>query len=158
MLSTQFVELNKPCKPKPELPMHICVTRPQWVKTEKDNELASPGDFLIKLLFQIFNLQREYYVLGLFCRKPWFWEVINISPMDQTKCFQLRTALLLESAYGCMTTRRLIIQWSQKILTIDITKVALRSKASNNSNITWMEYENNTFPIKDGPCPRVAHV
>ena len=29
-----------------------------------------------------------------------------------------------------------------------ITKVALRSKASNNSNITWMEYENNTFPIK----------
>ena len=77
---------------------------------------------------------------------------------DQTKCFQLRTALLWESAYGCMTTRRLIIQWSQKILIIDITKVALRSKASNNSNITWMEYENNTFPIKESPCPRVAHV
>ena len=48
--------------------------------------------------------------------KPW----INISPMDQTKLFQLRTALLWESAYGCLTTRRLIIQWSQKILTIDI--------------------------------------
>ena len=48
--------------------------------------------------------------------KPW----INISPMDQTKFFQLRTALLLESAYGCMTTRRLIIQWSKKILIIDI--------------------------------------
>ena len=106
----------------------------------------------------LFNLQRVYYVLGLFCRKPWFTEVINISPMDQTKCFQLRTALLWESAYGCMTTRRLIIQWSQKILIIDITKVALRSKASNNSNITWMEYENNTFPIKESPCPRVAHV
>ena len=40
--------------------------------------------------------------------------------MDQTKLFQLRTALLWESAYGCMTTRRLIIQWSQKILIIDI--------------------------------------
>ena len=48
--------------------------------------------------------------------KPW----INISLMDQTKLFQLRTALLWESAYGCMTTRRLIIQWSQKILIIDI--------------------------------------
>ena len=84
----------------------------------------------------------------LFCRKPWFTEVINISPMDQTKCFQLRTALLWESAYGCMTTRRLIIQWSQKILIIDITKVALRSKASNNSNITWMEYENKLFQSK----------
>ena len=48
--------------------------------------------------------------------KPW----INISPMDQTKLFQLRTALLWESAYGCMTTRRLIIQWSQKTLIIDI--------------------------------------
>ena len=40
--------------------------------------------------------------------------------MDQTKLFQLRTALLWENAYGCMTTRRLIIQWSQKILIIDI--------------------------------------
>ena len=40
--------------------------------------------------------------------------------MDQTKLFQLRTALLWESAYGCITTRRLIIQWSQKILIIDI--------------------------------------
>ena len=48
--------------------------------------------------------------------KPW----INIGLMDQTKLFQLRTALLWESAYGCMTTRRLIIQWSQKILIIDI--------------------------------------
>ena len=48
--------------------------------------------------------------------KPW----INISLMDQTKLFQLKTALLWESAYGCMTTRRLIIQWSQKILIIDI--------------------------------------
>ena len=37
-------------------------------------------------------------------------------------------------------------------------KVALRSKASNNSNITWIEYENNTFPIKESPCPRVAPV
>ena len=45
---------------------------------------------------------------------------INISPVDQTKLFQLRTAFLWETAYGCMTTRRLIIQWSQKILTIDI--------------------------------------
>ena len=120
MLSTQFVELNELCKHKPELPTHICVTRPQWVKTEKDNELASSGDFLIKSLFWIFNLQWEYYVLGLFCRKPWFTEVISISPMDQTKFFQLRTALLWESEYGCMTTRRLIIQWSQTILIIDV--------------------------------------
>ena len=28
------------------------------------------GDFLIKLLFQIFNLQGEYYVLGLFIESP----------------------------------------------------------------------------------------
>ena len=48
--------------------------------------------------------------------KPW----INISPMDQTKFFQLRTALLWENAYGRMTTRLSIIQWSQKILIIDI--------------------------------------
>ena len=39
-----------------------------------------------------------------------------------------------------------------------IMKVALRSKASNNSNITWMEYGNTTFPIKESPYPRVAHV
>ena len=48
--------------------------------------------------------------------KPW----INISLMDQTKFFQLRTALLWENAYGRMTTRLSIIQWSQKILIIDI--------------------------------------
>ena len=48
--------------------------------------------------------------------KPW----ITICPMDQTKFFQLRTALLWESAYGRMTTRRSIIQSSQKILIIDI--------------------------------------
>ena len=34
-----------------------------------------------------------------------------------------------------------------------IMKVALRSKASTNLNITWMEYE-----IKESPCPRGAHV
>ena len=39
-----------------------------------------------------------------------------------------------------------------------IMKVALRSKASNNSHIIWMEYGNTTFPIKESPCPRVAHV
>ena len=35
-----------------------------------------------------------------------------------------------------------------------IMKVALRSKASNNWNITWMEYGNTTVPIKESPCPR----
>ena len=45
---------------------------------------------------------------------------INISSMGQTRFFLLRTALLCESAYGCMTTRWLIIQWSQKTLIIDI--------------------------------------
>ena len=45
MLSTQSVALYKTCKPKPRLSMHICVTRPQWVKTEKDNELPIPGRF-----------------------------------------------------------------------------------------------------------------
>ena len=45
MLSTQFVTLYKTCKPKPRLSTHICVTRPQWVKTEKDNELPIPRRF-----------------------------------------------------------------------------------------------------------------
>ena len=30
------------------LPMQICITRLQWVKTEKDNELASPRQFFLK--------------------------------------------------------------------------------------------------------------
>ena len=45
MLSTQSVALYKTCKPKPRLSTHICVTRPQWVKTEKNNELPIPGRF-----------------------------------------------------------------------------------------------------------------
>ena len=45
MLSTQSVALYKMCKPKPRLSTHICLTRPQWVKTEKDNELPIPGRF-----------------------------------------------------------------------------------------------------------------
>ena len=45
MLSTQSVALYKTCKPKPRLSTHICVTRLQWVKTEKDNELPMPGRF-----------------------------------------------------------------------------------------------------------------
>ena len=42
MLSTQSVALYKTFKPKPRLSTHVCVTRPQWVKTEKDNELPIP--------------------------------------------------------------------------------------------------------------------
>ena len=146
----------------------------------------APGDFLIKLLFQIFNLQGEYDVLELFCRKPWFTEVIfvfrnrdaanilidypiftefrilltvsvdcclfdpdvikpwiNISPMDQTKFFQFRTALLWESAYGCMTTRRLIIQWSQKILMIDII-MSRKLLWDQNTHTIWILHEWNT--------------
>ena len=38
----------------------------------------APGDYLIKLVFQIFYLQGEYYVLGLFYRKPWFTEYISV--------------------------------------------------------------------------------
>ena len=45
MLSTQSVALYKTCKPKPRLSTHICVTRPQSVKTEKDNDLPIPGRF-----------------------------------------------------------------------------------------------------------------
>ena len=45
MLSTQSVALYKTSKPKPRLSTHICVTRPQWVKTEKDKELPIPGRF-----------------------------------------------------------------------------------------------------------------
>ena len=45
MLSTQSVALYKTCKPKPILSTHICFTRPQWVKAEKDNELPIPGRF-----------------------------------------------------------------------------------------------------------------
>ena len=45
MLSTQSVALYKTCKPKPRLSTHISVTRPQWVKTEKDNALPNPERF-----------------------------------------------------------------------------------------------------------------
>ena len=45
MLSTQSVALYKTCKPKPRLSTHMCVTRPQWVKTEEDNELPIPWRF-----------------------------------------------------------------------------------------------------------------
>ena len=45
MLSRQSVTIYKTCKPKPRLSTHICVTRPQWVKTEKDNELPILGRF-----------------------------------------------------------------------------------------------------------------
>ena len=38
----------------------------------------APGDFVIKLVFLIFNLQGEYYVSGPFCRKPWFTKVIYV--------------------------------------------------------------------------------
>ena len=73
--------------------------------------------------YPVFTEFRIYLTVSVGCClfdldviKPW----INISHMDQTKFFQLRTALLWESAYGCMTTRRLIIQWSQKTFIIDI--------------------------------------
>ena len=45
MLSTQSVALYKTCKPKPRLSTHICVTRSQSVKTEKDNDLPTSGRF-----------------------------------------------------------------------------------------------------------------
>ena len=85
---------------------------------------------------------------------------INISPVDQTKFFQLRTALLWESAYGCMTTRRLTIQWSQKILTIDIITSwkllwdqrpqAIRILHEWNTKTTHFESKSH--------CPRVSYV
>ena len=63
-----------------KLPTHIRVTRPQWLETEKDNELASPERFPKQI--GILNVQStgEYYVLGLFCRKPWnlFTELISV--------------------------------------------------------------------------------
>ena len=37
-----------------------------------------PGDFLMKLVSWIYNLQEEYYVFGLFFRNPWFTEVIYV--------------------------------------------------------------------------------
>ena len=136
MLSTQFVALYKTFKHKPRLSTQICVTRPQWVKTEKDNELPIPGrfsnrigildiqstrgilhfgvifsksliyggfltflrnheaakiliDFLILLNLGFSSRHPLAAVLfDLDAIKPW----INISPMDQTKLFQLRTA------------------------------------------------------------------
>ena len=38
------------------------------------------GDFLNKLVFQMFNLQRKYYAWGLFCRRPWnsFTEIVSV--------------------------------------------------------------------------------
>ena len=77
--------------------------------------------------------------------------------MDQTKFFQLRTALCIlvceNKTVDTTMKPKDIHNWYHCIM-----KVALRLKASNNSNITWMECENNTFPIKESPCPRVAHV
>ena len=124
--------------------------------------------------------------MGLFCRKPWFTELIsifqnrdaanilidypivteiriklivsvgcclfdpdaiktwiNISPMDQTKFFQIRTALLWKRAYGCMTTRRLIIQWSLKILIIDII-VSLKLLWDQRPQTIWILHKWNT--------------
>ena len=37
------------------LPTHICVTRLQWVKTEKDNELASPRRFSNQIGIYIYS-------------------------------------------------------------------------------------------------------
>ena len=34
-------------------------------------------------------------------------------------------------------------------------KFALRLKASNNSNIAWIEQENNVFPTKERPVPEL---
>ena len=88
--------------------------------------------------------------------KPW----INISLMDQTKLFQLRTALLWESAYGCMTTRRLIIQWSQNILIIDIIiswKLLWDQRPQTIRILHEWNTETQHFQSKS-PCPRVAHV
>ena len=130
--------LYKTCKPKPRLSTHIWVTRPQWVETEKDNELPIPGRFSDQIgildiqstrgILRFWGIFSKSLIYGGYLRFPksrgrhnfnWFpW--INISLMDQTKLFQLRTGLLWESAYGCMTIRWLIIQWSQKILIIDI--------------------------------------
>ena len=50
MLSKQFVALNTTCRPKPQLSTHICVIRPQWVKTGKDNGLETPGRFSNKII------------------------------------------------------------------------------------------------------------
>ena len=78
MLSTQSVALYKTCKPKPRLSTQICVTRPQWVKTEKDDELPIPGRFSNQIGILDIQSTREYYVLGLSFRNPWFTEVIYV--------------------------------------------------------------------------------
>ena len=73
MLSTQSVGPYKPCKPKLRLSTHIFVTRPQWVKTEKDNELPISGRFSNQI--GILNIQstRGVIRLGLY-----FFEVPDL--------------------------------------------------------------------------------
>ena len=66
MLSTQFVALYKPCKPKHRLRRIYASLGFNEVRPRKIMTCQAPGDFLIKLVFWIFNLQWEYYVLRLF--------------------------------------------------------------------------------------------
>ena len=74
--------------------------------------------------------------------------------MDQTKFFVVGECLRVcdNKTVDTPMKPKDIDNWYYHIM-----KVALRSKASNNSNITRMEYENNTFPIKEGPYTKVAH-
>ena len=78
MLSTQYVALYKTCKPKPRLSTHICVTRPQWVKTEKDNELPNPGRFSNQIGILDIQSTRGILRFGVIFSKSLIYEVIYV--------------------------------------------------------------------------------
>ena len=48
------------------------------LRSKKIMNWQDPSDFLIKLVFWIFNILRKCYILGLFFRKPWFTWVISV--------------------------------------------------------------------------------
>ena len=60
-----LVNLN----PQPTLPTHICITRHQWVKTEKDNEMTIPGRFSKQIGISIVQSTREILCFGVILSK-----------------------------------------------------------------------------------------
>ena len=76
MLSSQSVVLYKTCKPKPRLSTHVCVTRPQWVKTEKDNELPITGRFSNQIGFLDIQYTRGILRFGVIFSKSVIYKKI----------------------------------------------------------------------------------
>ena len=115
MSSTQSVARYKTCKPKPRLSTHICVTGPQWVKTEKDNELPIPGRFSNQI--GILDIQSTRGILRSF-RHPWFTEVIYVFRNREAAKILIDFLFLLNFGF-CSRYRWLLFVWSRWDQTLD---------------------------------------